>query len=180
MSNNIKFFFKATIFRKDRQVVREGTVMAQFPLGALDQITEKAVNEWKRPLIRVELYELHEDGVLVATSTVHQRVEAVLKSNEKLRPSKYKAIREAREQRRQELEDESAAEAETNSGWNEQGVWVGSTPYVPSMKPSERKPFKPPHPETHTWMAKAGTLFQKESFAVLKLNDGKVQHLKGA
>jgi len=183
MSNKTKFYFKAEILRKDRKVMREGTVIDKFPLGALDQITELAVNEWKRPIIRIELYELKPGGEIVATSTVRDRVDAVLKTNEKLRPSKYKHIREAREKRRQELEDESASNMETASGWNEQGVWVGRLDGYsgPSMRPSENYATrtKPPHPEKFTWPAKAGSLFTKESFAVLKLKDGKVQHLKG-
>lgn len=178
MPTKQKFFFKAEILRKDRKVLREGTVMARWPLEALDQITDLAVEEWKRPLIRIELFELHEDGVLVATSTVKDRVEAVLKSNEKLRPTKYRAIREARAKRLEDLNNESAADMNTESGWNEQGIWVGKKE-VPAMKPSESKFFKAPHPEKHLWAAKAGKVFTKENFAVLRLNDGKVQHLKG-
>lgn len=171
MISKTKFFFKAEILRTDRKVMREGTILAKFPLDALDAITAMAVNEWKRPLCRIELYEIKEGGLMVATSTVKDRVDAVLKSNEQLRPSKYKALREAREKRKNELAAETTGILVTprtpTSGWNEQGVWVG-----PSMKPAEKHNSVPPHPDKYTWSADVGTLFQRENFAILKLNEG--------
>lgn len=146
-----KYFYKAWIVRKDRKVCREGSVEGKFPLNALDAITEMAIKEWKRPIVRIELYEIAEDGVLVATSTVKDRVNAVLITNEKLRPSKYKSIREARKKKLEEEEDALCGLGPTTT---------------PSMKPAES--YKPPHPDLYTWHSKVSTLFTKERFNRMK------------
>jgi hypothetical protein len=65
------WYFIATILRDDGQeVTREGSVHAQFPLGALDQIKSIAEKTWQRPLLQAEVYDVDSDGCLdrVATS----------------------------------------------------------------------------------------------------------------
>jgi hypothetical protein len=152
-----KYHFKCEVIRKDRKVTREGYVEAKWPMDALDQIVEMAVETWQRPLVKIELFELMQGGELVARTTIGERVNAVLATNERLRPSKYKHIREARERRAEEAERRG-----------------------PALKPSEMYQPKKPHPQKWTWAGECGTNFVVGSYAVLKLRDGKVQHLKGA
>jgi len=86
---NQTFFYKCYIQRNDRRVTREGTIQAPYPLDALDIMVDMAATKWKRPLLKIELYELDHNGELVATSTVGDRINAVLAVNAVVQPEKY-------------------------------------------------------------------------------------------
>jgi hypothetical protein len=86
------FYYKAWILRdNDLKALREGTLIEKYPVDALDRLVDMSVNLWKRPLVKIELYET-QNGVLVASITVGDRVNAVLEANSVLRPDKFKNI----------------------------------------------------------------------------------------
>lgn len=67
------FFYQAYILRDQQQVCRMGTVIAQFPLDALDNIVRMAEEEWKRVLVKIELFDRDNSGdhYMVATTTMN-------------------------------------------------------------------------------------------------------------
>ena len=90
------FFYRAYIMRQDRKVCREGTLQEKYPLDALDRLVVMSTEVWKKPLIKIELYEMSRNGELVATSTTGDRINAVLATNAQLNPDKYKDMAERR------------------------------------------------------------------------------------
>lgn len=86
------YFYRVKILREVEgggtvTATREGTLMAPWPLTALDEITRMAVEEWKRPLQKIELYETDEHGELVATTTLGDRIDSILATHKALRPA---------------------------------------------------------------------------------------------
>lgn len=142
------FFYKAWIMRDGERVEREGTIQAKFPMEALDKLSGYAVNEWKRPLLKVELYEINEGGALVATSTVSERIDAVLTTHKALGTGKVKHIVEARKKR------EEASHS------------VKPVPQLPA-------PSKAKTPMTEWgWMSQVGSYESMPNFATLKITEG--------
>ena len=147
MTNNV-YFYKAWIMRDGQRVCREGTVQASVPMAALDTIANQAVNEWKRPLLRVELYEINDMGVLVATSTVHERIDAVLTTHKELGTGKCQRLIKAREERKE----------------------TKALP-APDSHGVKREPYVAPITDWN-WMSRIGIIDHVPSFATLKLNEG--------
>jgi len=142
------FFYKAWIMRADRRVCKEGTIQAKFPQDGLDLIVGLAVNEWKRPLLRVELYEVGVGGDLVATSSVSDRIDAVLDSHKGLDTGKLQNMRE----RREKLKQSDAAASHR----------------VKTIVPERPAP----QPGYHTWPSEIGKYETAPNFATLKLKEG--------
>jgi len=90
------FYYKAYIMRGNRKICREGSLQEKYPLDALDRIVAMSTDVWEKPLVKIELYEISKNGELVATSTTGDRINAVLATNAKLNPSKFKSIAERR------------------------------------------------------------------------------------
>jgi hypothetical protein len=145
---NQTYFYKAYIMRSDRRVCREGTIQAVYPDIALDKIVGLAVNEWKRPLLKIELFEIDAEGTLVATSTVQDRIGAVIESNRALGSKKFEALSEALDKRKDKTERKA-------------------------LPPPPEKTVARSVPVTSTdWVFKVGTYEQAPVFATLKLNEG--------
>jgi hypothetical protein len=97
------FFYRVRIMRDGNPAIREGILRAAWPLEALDEIARMAIEDWKRPLQRIELYETDENGELIATTTIDERIDRVLETHKKLKPdSGIARIAERREKRKEE------------------------------------------------------------------------------
>lgn len=150
-----KYFFKATICRKDNDTpnattkeVREGSLYALSHMQALDAIAQKSIEVWKSPLLRIEMYEIGDNGELEMVSTVKDRVNCVLSTNKALRPNHVKHWEQRMDVATQAVKPE---EKKVN-------------PPTPSWQ--QREPTK------FTWPGLVGTFAQRPNFATLKLNKG--------
>lgn len=98
------FFYRVRIMRDGEQAVREGIIRAAWPLDALDEVARMAVEDWKRPLQRIELYETDENGELLATTTIEERIDRVLQTHKELNPDSGMArMADRRKERKEEL-----------------------------------------------------------------------------
>jgi hypothetical protein len=141
---NQTFFYKAYIKRDDRRVMREGTIQAPYPLDALDMMVDMAAKQWKRPLLKIELFELSKDGVLVATSTVGDRINAVLAVNAVLEPDKYADMAKRRKM-----------------------AVIASHPIKPDL-PVKIVTSKPVEDNEYNWFQRHGSAYSARVFPVLK------------
>jgi hypothetical protein len=94
------FFYKAYIKRADRRVCREGTLQAKWPMEALDKLAGYAINEWKKPLLRVEIFEINDGGELESVATVEERINTVLNTHKGLDTGQHKEAIKKREERK--------------------------------------------------------------------------------
>lgn len=128
------FFYRVKINRTSGPATREGTIVTKYPTDALDDILKMAVDVWKTPLIKIELYEIDKNGALVATTTVGEKVDRVLESHKRLRPNTVAArLAEQRDKRKEKAKEE-----------------VKKSPT--------------PNTNTWDWNLKVGTRYSEESF----------------
>lgn len=129
------FFYKAHIMRDGERVIREGVIHAKFPLDALDGIVKLSTETWRRPLTRIELYELGAGGELVATTTVNDRIDAVVKTHKILKTGKFKTLIDNREERKNVTRVTKPKASEEPVKANEY-LWaanVGTRMYLPTF-----------------------------------------------
>lgn len=58
MSKSKSWYYSVQIQREGHIVTRQGNVHAPWPLQALDEIQRMARDEWNRPLVHIDLYDL--------------------------------------------------------------------------------------------------------------------------
>lgn len=139
------YYFIATILRGDKRIKRQGTIGAVTALEAMDAIVSMAENNWRRPIVNIELYEIVDGAMeIVMTSVIgekHQRDKLAAQTV----PPKEEVVQ--RKKDRYEEEDDNYA------AW--QGFIMPTT--------SNSNGFYP---------ASIGSPVYDETFATFKLNEG--------
>lgn len=154
-----KFWFRAWVLRKNKntqieeRVERAGAINAKWPMDALDLVAHMAVDLWKVPLLKIELYEMHEGGELVASTSSKMRINTVLKTHRELDTGQYKNIEERRK---------LAVEA----GYPPKKEVTGN---VIVTTPTRKETLELTE---WTWCSRVGTYFTPMVFATLKLDEG--------
>jgi hypothetical protein len=84
------FYFMATIYRGNVQVIRQGTINAESAQEAVDRVYEMGRVTWKRAVVKVVILTPH-DGEVLYTSTLEQRFKEL---DEKSKPENKESKKE--------------------------------------------------------------------------------------
>lgn len=70
-NNEIPFYYTATVLREGTPVLRQGTINALDVSAAMAKVEIMVINDWKRPLKRIEIYSIQPSGEANLEMTSH-------------------------------------------------------------------------------------------------------------